>query len=63
MGWQLRCLASLRDAAATFGKNVEDVFGRLGFLVLCVARGLGATVTQARITLVASPVADSRIPF
>lgn len=49
--------------ARRFVKNVEDAFGRLGFFVLCVAGGLAATVTQAGITLVASPGADSRIPF
>lgn len=46
---------------AVFGKSVEDAFGRLRFLVLYVAGGLAATVTQAAITLLASPEADSRI--
>ena len=48
---------------AVFGKSVEDTFGRLGFLVLYVAGGLAATVTQAAITLLASPEADARIPM
>jgi rhomboid family protein len=47
---------------AVFGKSVEDAFGRLGFLVLYIAGGLAATVTQAAITL-ASPEADARIPM
>ena len=46
---------------AIFGKNVEDAFGRLGFLVLYVAGGFAATVTQTAITLLASPEADARI--
>jgi membrane associated rhomboid family serine protease len=46
---------------AVFGKNVEDAFGRLGFLALYVAGGLAATVTQTAITLLASPAADARI--
>ena len=48
---------------AVFGKSVEEAFGRLGFLVLYVAGGLAATVTQAAITLLASPEADARIPM
>jgi membrane associated rhomboid family serine protease len=48
---------------AIFGKNVEDTFGRLGFLVLYVAGGLAATVLQTAITLLASPDADARIPM
>jgi membrane associated rhomboid family serine protease len=48
---------------AVFGKSVEDAFGRLGFLVLYIAGGLAATVTQAAITLLASPEADARIPM
>jgi hypothetical protein len=48
---------------AIFGKNVEDAFGRLGFLALYVAGGLAATVAQAAITLLASPEADARIPM
>jgi membrane associated rhomboid family serine protease len=46
---------------AIFGKNVEDAFGRLRFLVLYVAGGFAATVTQTVITLLVSPEADSRI--
>jgi hypothetical protein len=48
---------------AIFGRNVEDAFGRLRFLVLYVAGGLAATVTQTAITLLASPEADARIPM
>ena len=49
--------------ARCFGKNVEDALARLGFLVLCVAGGVAATVTQAGTTLLAGPEADSRIAF
>jgi membrane associated rhomboid family serine protease len=48
---------------AVFGKSVEEAFGRLRFLVLYVAGGFAATVTQAAITLLASPEADARIPM
>jgi hypothetical protein len=48
---------------AIFGKNVEDAFGRLGFLALYVAGGFAATVTQTVITLAVSPETDSRIPM
>ncbi|MGH3043662.1 MAG: rhomboid family intramembrane serine protease [Gaiellaceae bacterium] len=48
---------------AIFGRNVEDAFGRLGFLLLYVAGGFAATVTQTAITLLVSPEADARIPM
>ena len=46
---------------AIFGKNVEDAFGRLGFLLLYVAGGFAATVMQTAITLLLSPEADAQI--
>jgi hypothetical protein len=48
---------------AIFGKNVEDAFGRLGFLGFYLAGGLAATVVQTAITLLASPEADAQIPM
>lgn len=56
--------AAVRDASFyACDANVEDAFGRLGFLVLYVAGGFAATVTQTVITLLVSPEADSRIPM
>ena len=48
---------------AIFGKSVEDAFGRLGYLVLYVAGGFAATVTQTAITLLVSSEADAQIPL
>jgi membrane associated rhomboid family serine protease len=48
---------------AIFGKNVEDAFGRLGFLALYVAGGFAATATQTAITLLAGTDADSKVPM
>src|SRR6201993_4444442 len=36
---------------AIFGKNVEDAFGRLGYLILYFAGGFVATMTQTAMTL------------
>jgi membrane associated rhomboid family serine protease len=45
-----------------FGKNVEDAFGRLGYLLFYVAGGFAATVTQTAMTLLAGSAADARVP-
>jgi membrane associated rhomboid family serine protease len=47
---------------AIFGKNVEDAFGRLGYLAFYFAGGLAATMTQTAITLIAGSAADARVP-
>jgi membrane associated rhomboid family serine protease len=45
-----------------FGKNVEDAFGRLGYLVFYLAGGFAATVLQTAMTLLFGTAADARIP-
>jgi membrane associated rhomboid family serine protease len=47
---------------AIFGKNVEDVFGRLRYLLFYLAGGFVATLTQTVMTLVAGSAADARVP-
>ncbi|MDX6410610.1 MAG: hypothetical protein QOE91_126 [Gaiellaceae bacterium] len=47
---------------AVFGNNVEDAFGRLGYLAFYLAGGLVATVTQTAMTLLAGTPADARVP-
>jgi membrane associated rhomboid family serine protease len=47
---------------AVFGKNVEDAFGRLRYLLFYFAGGLAATVLQTAITLLAGSAADARVP-
>ena len=47
---------------AVFGKNVEDAFGRLGYLAFYLAGGFVATVTQTAMTLLAGTAADARVP-
>ena len=47
---------------AIFGKNVEDAFGRLGYLVFYFAGGLVAIATQTTMTLIAGTAADARVP-
>jgi membrane associated rhomboid family serine protease len=47
---------------AIFGNNVEDAFGRLGYLALYVAGGLAAVVAQTAATLLAGTDADARVP-
>jgi rhomboid family protein len=42
-----------------FGKNVEDAFGRHGYLAFYLAGGLTATITQTAITLVFGTAADA----
>jgi membrane associated rhomboid family serine protease len=45
-----------------FGKNVEDAFGRLGYLVFYLAGGFAATVLQTAMTLFFGTAADAQIP-
>jgi len=45
-----------------FGKNVEDAFGRLGYLVFYLAGGFAATVLQTAMTLHFGTEADAQIP-
>jgi membrane associated rhomboid family serine protease len=47
---------------AIFGKNVEDAFGSLRYLVFYFAGGLAATLTQTAMTLLAGSAADARVP-
>src|SRR5262249_42593623 len=47
---------------AIFGKNVEDAFGSLRYLVFYFAGGLAAALTQAAMTLLAGSAADARVP-
>jgi membrane associated rhomboid family serine protease len=47
---------------AIFGNNVEDAFGRLGYLAFYIAGGLTAVVAQAAATLLAGTAADARVP-
>jgi membrane associated rhomboid family serine protease len=45
-----------------FGKNVEDAFGRLRYLLFYVAGGFAAIATQTAMTLLAGSAADARVP-
>jgi rhomboid family protein len=47
---------------AVFGKNVEDAFGHLRYLLFYFAGGLAATVLQTAMTLLAGSAADARVP-
>jgi membrane associated rhomboid family serine protease len=47
---------------AIFGKNVEDAFGHLRYLVFYVAGGLAATMLQTAITLLFGTAGDARAP-
>ena len=47
---------------AVFGKNVEDAFGHLRYLVFYFAGGLVATLTQTAMTLLFGTVLDSQVP-
>jgi len=47
---------------AIFGKNVEDSFGRLGYLTFYVAGGFVATLTQASMTLLFGNQASGQVP-
>ena len=45
-----------------FGKNVEDAFGPLRYLVFYFAGGFVATMTQAAMTLLFGSAADATVP-
>ncbi len=45
-----------------FGKNVEDAFGRLGYLIFYFAGGLAATILQTAMTLLFGTGSDAQIP-
>jgi membrane associated rhomboid family serine protease len=47
---------------AVFGKNVEDAFGSIRYLVFYFAGGFVATMTQTLMTLVFGTAADARVP-
>ena len=47
---------------AVFGKNVEDAFGHLGYLVFYFAGGFVATITQTFVTLAFGTAAEGRLP-
>jgi membrane associated rhomboid family serine protease len=47
---------------AIFGKNVEDAFGHLRYLVFYIAGGFVASMTQSLVTLLAGSAADGRAP-
>jgi rhomboid family protein len=47
---------------AIFGKNVEDAFGHVRYLVLYVVGGFVASMTQALMTLLAGSAAASHVP-
>jgi rhomboid family protein len=47
---------------AIFGKNVEDAFGSLPYLVFYFAGGLVATLTQTAMTLLFGSTADPQVP-
>ena len=47
---------------AVFGKNVEDAFGRLRYLIFYIAGGFVAMATQTAMTLLFGSAASARIP-
>jgi membrane associated rhomboid family serine protease len=47
---------------AIFGKNVENAFGRLGYLLFYFAGGFAAMVLQTAMTLLFGSPADAQIP-
>jgi membrane associated rhomboid family serine protease len=47
---------------AVFGKNVEDAFGSLRYLVFYFAGGFVATMTQTLMTLLFGTTAEARVP-
>ena len=47
---------------AIFGKNVEDAFGHLRYLLFYLAGGFAATITQTLITLIAGTAAEAHVP-
>jgi membrane associated rhomboid family serine protease len=47
---------------AVFGKNVEDAYGHLQYLVFYIAGGFVAFMTQTAVTLWFGTAADARVP-
>ena len=47
---------------AIFGKNVEDAFGSVAYLVLYFAGGFAAMVMQTAMTLLFGAAQDARVP-
>jgi membrane associated rhomboid family serine protease len=47
---------------AVFGKNVEDAFGSLRYLLFYFAGGFAATMTQTLMTLAFGTAAEGRVP-
>lgn len=47
---------------AIFGKNVEDNFGRIGYLIFYLAAGFVATMVQTALTLFFDTPANAQIP-
>jgi hypothetical protein len=47
---------------AVFGKNVEDAFGHLRYLLFYLLGGFIATMTQTAMTLLAGTAADAHVP-
>jgi membrane associated rhomboid family serine protease len=47
---------------AVFGKNVEDAYGSIRYMVFYFAGGFVATLTQSLMTLAFGTVADGRVP-
>src|SRR3984957_9775855 len=47
---------------AIFGKNVEDAFGRLGYLIFYFAGGFAAMMMQTAMTLLFASASDAQIP-
>ena len=48
---------------ALFGKNVEDAFGHLRYLLMYLAGGFAATGLQTIMTLIAGSPADAKVPM
>lgn len=48
---------------AIFGKNVEDAFGRVRYLLLYFAGGFAAAFLQTAMTLLFGNVSDGRVPM
>jgi membrane associated rhomboid family serine protease len=47
---------------AVFGKNVEDAFGRVGYLIFYIAGGFVACATQTAVTLAAGSASAAMVP-
>jgi membrane associated rhomboid family serine protease len=48
---------------AIFGKNVEDAFGHLRYLLFYIAGGFVATMTQTAVTLLAGSAGSAQVPL